>query len=358
MTAQPKGLTSTSSRAAPGVRVLSADGRTAWDACVRRAPGGSVCHLSAWQGVFGATAGQGTRYLMAERDGEVLGVLPLVVVRSRLFGSFLVSLPWVSYGGVCALELDARAALAAASIDVARELGVAYVELHSEEPTIEGFEAHCPKVAMRRDLPADSEALWREFPSKLRAQIRRPEKEGLTAQVGGMEHLDAFYSVFSERMRELGTPVFPRRLFRLVLEAFPDEARICRVDGGGRAVAAALVLGFRDRLEIPWAASLSRYNRLSPNMLLYWQAMRFACEQGFRRFDFGRSTPEGPHFRFKAQWGAVPTPLRYHLWQAAPGPLPERSPESPRYRLAVRAWRRLPLPLTRLIGPLLARNLP
>ena len=159
---------------------------------------------------------------------------------------------------------------------------------------------------MRLELGDDPDRLWRQFPPKLRSQIRRPEKDGLVARTGGADQLDAFYALYAERMRELGTPVYPRRFFAGILDRFPDLSRLCCVYAGDRPVAAGLLIGFKDRLEIPWAASLTAFNRQSPNMLLYWQALRFGCEHGYRWFDFGRSTPGGPHHRFKAQWGTVP----------------------------------------------------
>lgn len=339
------------------VHDLSAEWEIGWDECVKRSPQGSVYHLSSWQKIFAGTAGHGTPYLLAERDGEVVGVLPLVSVRSVIFGSFLVSLPWVPYGGLCVLDAAARRALVDHSIDLARRLKASYIELHSESAECESLVVKSNKVSMRLELGGDPDRLWRQFPPKLRSQIRRPEKDGLVARTGGADQLDAFCALYAERMRDLGTPVYPRRFFAGILDRFPDLSRLCCVYAGDRPVAASLLIGFKDRLEIPWAASLTAFNRLSPNMLLYWQALRFGCEHGYRWFDFGRSTPGGPHHRFKAQWGTIPVPLSWQYWQPTPGPLPERNPQNPRYQLAIRAWRRLPLPVTRVLGPILARSL-
>lgn len=340
------------------VHDLSPEWQGGWDECVKRSPQGSVYHLSSWQKIFTGSAGHGTHYLLAERDGAVVGVLPLVSVRSLIFGSFLVSLPWVSYGGPCALDAVAHRALVERSIDVARQREARYIELHSERAECEPFIVKSSKVSMRRELAGDPDVLWRGFPPKLRSQIRRPEKDGLVARTGGADQLAAFYDVFSARMRDLGTPVFPRRFFASILESFPDVSRVCCVYAGDRPVAAGLLIGFKDRLEIPWAASLTEFNRQSPNMLLYWRALLFGCGNGYRWFDFGRSTPGGPHYRFKAQWGATPVLLHWQYWRSTPGPLPERNPGNPRYQLAIRTWRRLPLRLTRIFGPILARSLP
>jgi FemAB-related protein (PEP-CTERM system-associated) len=339
------------------VHELSAEWRAGWDTCVTRSPQGSIYHLASWQPIFAGSVGHGTRYLLAERGEEVVGVLPLVSVRSVVFGSYLVSLPWVPYGGPCVLDPLARQVLVERSIEVARRQKAHYIELHSESAADESLVVIASKVSMRRALPGDPDALWRELPPKLRSQIRRPTKDGLVARTGGVDQLDAFCDVYAERMRDLGTPVYPRRFFAGILDRFPDRGRVCCVYAGDQPVAAGLLLGFKDRLEMPWAASRTAFNRLSPNMLLYWQALRLGCAHGYAWFDFGRSTPGGSHYRFKAQWGAVPVPLYWQYWQPTPGPLPERNPQNPRYRLAIRAWRRLPLPVTRLLGPIVARSL-
>jgi FemAB-related protein (PEP-CTERM system-associated) len=295
--------------------------------------------------------------LLAEQDGKVLGILPLMSVRSFARGSYLVSLPWVPHAGLCVIDAAARRSLVSRSIELARQQKARYIELHSESAECESFVPVSSKVSMRRELAGDPELLWQQFPAKLRNQVRRPEKDGLVARTGGADQLNAFYEVFMERMRDLGTPVFPQRFFASILEGFADVSRVCCVYAGDRPVAAGLLIGFKDRLDIPWAASLTAFNRLSPNMLLYWHALRFGCENGYRWFDLGRSTPGGSHYRFKAQWGAMPTPLYWQYWQPTPGPLPRRNPQNPRYQLAIRAWRRLPLPVTRMLGPILARSL-
>lgn len=210
---------------------------------------------------------------------------------------------------------------------------------------------------MRLDLPSSSDALWGSLPSKVRSQIRRPYREGTDARVGAEAELDSFYQVISRHMRDLGAPVHSKSFFRNILQEFPESTWICCVYSGDRPVAAGFLVGFKETLQIPWASSLRRYHRYSPNMLLYWTALKLACDKGFRVFDFGRSTPGEGTYRFKQQWGASPTPLYWYYWLRDGGPLPELSPKNPRYRAAIRVWRRLPVRLTTLIGPLLIRKL-
>jgi serine/alanine adding enzyme len=211
---------------------------------------------------------------------------------------------------------------------------------------------------MLLDLPGSADELWKQFGAKLRAQIRRPQKEGATCVAGGAELLPEFYAVFSENMRDLGTPVYPVRFFARILGFLPDATRLFVVRWNGAPVAAALVISHGDTLEIPWASSLRRANAIGVNMLLYWSVLEFACQSGHRVFDFGRCTVDsGPH-RFKKQWGATPRQLYWHYWLRDGGELPRLNHSNPRYAAAIALWRRLPLAVANRIGPLLIGSLP
>lgn len=329
-----------------------------WDAYVRDQPEARCCHLSAWKRIIEDAFGHETHYLVAERDGRVRGVLPIVRLRSRLFGDFLVSVPYLNYGGPCADDEAEWRALMDSAAGLAAKLGTGHLEVRTERPADYGLQVRSSKVCMRLELPRSAEELWKAFPAKLRSQIRRAQQEEMTVRVGRVEELDAFYRVFAENMRDLGTPVYSKRFFARILAELPGSTWICAVFLGNKPVAAGFLMGFRDMLEIPWASSLRQYNRLSPNMLLYWSALEFACARGFRVFDFGRSSPDSGTFRFKAQWGAAPAPLYWHYWVRNGGELPNLTPNNPRMQLAIRAWQRLPVAVTRVIGPSLVKNLP
>ncbi len=210
---------------------------------------------------------------------------------------------------------------------------------------------------MRLNLPSSSDALWKAFPAKLRTQIKRAQQEDTSIRIGRHEELDSFYEVFTTNMRDLGTPVYGKRFFDAILGELP-QARICSVYLRGEPVAAGFLIGFREVLEIPWASSLRRVSRLSPNMLLYWNVLKYGCDAGYTTFDFGRSSPDSGPYRFKQQWGALPLPLNWQYWVPAGGRLPDLSPSSPRYRVAVNIWRRLPVGLTRFLGPPIVSGLP
>jgi len=329
-----------------------------WDDFVQSQPAARGPHLSGWKKVIEESFGHTCIYLMATESNALHGILPLVHVRSRLFGSFLISVPFLNYGGIVAEQNVARESL----FDFARELAVtrraAYVELRHEAPQLDNVPTRQHKVSMFIELPDESEKLWNEFKPKLRSQIRKPMKEGLVVRIGREEELANFYKVFSVNMRDLGTPVYSRNFFAQILKNFPASAWICTVLWREQPVAAGLVFGFRDTLEIPWASSLRRYNHLAANMLLYWSVLEFAIKKGYKSFDFGRCTPDENTFKFKAQWGAQPVPLHWQYWLANGNTLPELAPTNPKYQLAIRVWQKLPLFVTRWVGPAIIRNIP
>jgi FemAB-related protein (PEP-CTERM system-associated) len=330
-----------------------------WDAYVSGHPSARCCHLSAWKRIIERTFGHGTCYLVSEKaDGAIDGVLPIVRLRSRLFGDFLVSVPYLNYGGVCADDEQIARALMQAATGTAADLKVQHLEVRTETPTDYGLQVRSSKISMRLDLSEAPDLLWKRFPAKLRSQIKRSQQEAMVVRIGRADELDAFYEVFSVNMRDLGTPVYGKAFFASILRELPDSTWICVVYLGDKPVAAGFLMAFRGMLEIPWASSLRRYNRLSPNMLLYWSVLEFACQRGFRVFDFGRSSPDSGPFRFKAQWGAAPVPLYWHYWVRNGGPLPNLTPKNPRMQMAIRLWRRLPVAVTRFLGPPLVKNLP
>ncbi len=339
--------------------VRTYDEGIAWDRYVLNHSMASGYQLMGWRRVVERAFGHRTFYLMVrDQQAQVRGVLPLVLLSSRLFGRFLVSMPFVNYGGVLADTSQAQRALLDAAIGLTTDVGATHIELRHQRRLDLGWTSKQHKVSMRLDLPREFDTLWQRFPSKLRSQIRRAQKEQLTVRIEGSEILEDFYRVFARNMRDLGTPVCGRRFFEAIVEEFPKGARICVVHLGRQPVAAGFLCGFQNTLEIPWASSDRRYNRLSANMLLYSAALEYACREGFEVFDFGRSTPGGGTYRFKEQWGAHPVPLYWHHWSSDRRAVPDLSPGNSRYGLAIQVWKRLPVALTRIIGPSIVRNIP
>ncbi|HTM05391.1 MAG TPA: FemAB family XrtA/PEP-CTERM system-associated protein [Vicinamibacterales bacterium] len=315
-------------------------------------------HDPAWLDVIRRSFGHDTRYLAALTDDGIAGVLPLVLFNSRLFGRFAVSLPFVNYGGVLCDTPAAGDALVNAAIEETQRAGGTHLELRHTCQFDPSRPSRRHKVAMRLRLAATAEAQWLAIDKKLRNQVRKGEKSQLQVEVGGGELVPEFYTVFARNMRDLGTPVYSRRFFDEVLSTFPSRSRVFVVRLGNVPVAASIVHSHRDTVEVPWASSLREYNPLCANVLLYWHMLKFACEQGFMVFDFGRSTPGGGTFKFKEQWGAVPTELVWEYWLANGRALPDLGPTNPKYAAVIDTWKRLPVWLTTAIGPRIVRNLP
>jgi len=341
------------------VRTADQGDSTAIEEYLGRSDKSSLYHKYPWGSVIEDCFSHRSYYLLCEGNGgAILGVLPLVHMKSRMFGNLMVSMPYFNYGGVLSDDEESRDLLIGEAVKIATGVGADHIEFRQEKPLGNGFPAKTVKVSMRLTLPSSAEDLWKSFPSKLRSQIRRPQKAGLTVRVGREEELDSFYRVFSVCMRDLGTPVYPRVFFRTILGCFPDSTWICSVYQGRTPMASGFLAAFKDKLEIPWGASLRQFNHLSANMLLYWSCLEFAGKKGFRVFDFGRSTVgEGTH-RFKEQWGAAPSPMNWHYWLANDTAIPEINPRNPKYRMAIGLWKKLPVPLTRVLGPRIVRNIP
>ena len=340
------------------VTVATAAERDPWERYVGSYVRATHYHQFGWGELIRQVFGHQVPYFIARNAGVVTGVLPTVRLKSRLFGDYLVSMPYFNYGGVLANDNVTAGRLLDAAADYAAAAGLDHFEVRHTDPMRPTWPARADKVCMHLPLPDDEETLFKNLGSKLRAQIRRPEKEGACARDGGAELLDDFYTVFSRNMRDLGTPVYGRRFFSAMLAAWPQDTRIMVVHLGEVPVAAAFLIGYRERLEIPWASSLREYNRYGVNMMLYAEVLKYAIRNGYQVFDFGRSTVDAGTYKFKKQWGAQPQPLHWEYWLPDGAALPELRPDSPKFRLAVSAWQRLPVRLANWIGPSIVKNLP
>jgi FemAB-related protein (PEP-CTERM system-associated) len=312
-----------------------------------------------WLNVLAEGMRQTPYCLEATEAGATRGFLALSYVRSPMFGRFLVSLPYLNYGGPVADDPQVALRLIDRAVELAQRLDVRYLELRQEDPADHPALGHSmtEKVHMRLALPATVGALWDELSPKVRNQVRKGQKSGLTITWGGLEQLSEFHDVFSRNMRDLGTPSYGRALFRSTLRQFPDRAEFCIVRAENRAVAAALLLHGWGVTEVPSASTLRSYNHTNANMLMYWHLLERAIDRGQGLFDFGRSSRESNTYRFKKQWGAEPNSCtwQYHVRSGKVG---DMRPENPRYQRLIRLWRRLPLGLTRLLGPEIVRGIP
>ncbi|WP_434479839.1 FemAB family XrtA/PEP-CTERM system-associated protein [Gemmatimonas sp.] len=328
-----------------------------WDAFVQLQLGWTHFHLCAWQSVVRTVWKHETLYLTARNDyGALCGVLPLVRVRSRLFGDFVCSMPFVSYGGPLG-STEAVRALAQWAVEYSDTQRVDLLELRSYVQLPLDMPVSHRKVTVVLDLPGSgSEALMKSFDAKVRSQVRRPFKEGMEVRFGP-DQVEPFFAVFSEHMRDLGTPTQPLSLFRTLAETFPDSALFACAWINGEPVAAGCGFRWGSEFEITWASSLRSHSRLSPNMGLYFAFMERMQQEGVVLFNFGRCTPDSGTHRFKRQWGSRDVPLWwYNRARSAVRKTP--SPDDSRYSMGPRVWRKLPVPVATRLGPMIVRFIP
>ncbi len=327
------------------------DYKERWDDFVTNSPQAGLYHLAGWRNVIGKSYSHKSYYLLAEEKGMLKGILPLFLVKSWIFGKSLVSLPFVDSAGLCSEGNEVQKALLEKACTIASDEMVDYLELRQREACNLNLQTKTNKVTLNMDLDDDWQKLWKKLPSERRNRIRKTERLGLSVEFAGKEKLNCFYRIFAVNMRDLGSPVHSRHFFESILEQFPDDSQLILVKHDEKYIGAALGLSFKHTFTIPWVSSVRKYFSLYPNNLLYWEAMKFACSQGLKVFDFGRSSVGSGTFTFKARWGAKPQPLywQYQLFQAKK--LPGLSSDNPKYGTAIRFWKRIPVPITKLIGP-------
>ena len=333
-----------------------------WDRYAESHPRFTVYHRTAFRNAVAEAFGKEAHGLVAtDEQGTVCGVLPLIRQRSTLFGDRLVSLPYANHGGPLANGPETAVALLQAAARHADALGCDRLEIRDHELRALDWPERTDKVLLTRELPNSPEALDRALGSKLRSQCRRSLKEGAEVLHGGAELVPEFHAIFAENMRDLGTPVYPRRWFEVLARHFPTESHVVVVRLAARPAAAAFLMHWRDTLEIPWAASSREFNRYSVNMLLYREALGRAIALGCRRFDFGRSTQDSGTHRFKLQWGAQASPIHWRVRPRGGTSSTGRAAGGEEGRLrtmATRAWTRLPLAVANRLGPMVAPELP
>jgi len=327
-----------------------------WKPMVVAASDATCCHWPEWHGVLEDVMGARCFWLEAhDTEGKLVGGLPLARVRSRIFGDYLVSMPFLSYGGPLG-EPAVQSTLVQQAVALAGKLAVDSMELRTRHPVRSGIPVAQRRITVILPLPATADALWEGFRSKLRSQVRRPQKEGMETRFGS-DQVQPFYEVFARNMRDLGTPALPLRWFERIARDFGASVRFGVVYAGNQPVAAGCGFQAYGEFEITWASSLKQWAQQAPNMLLYWSFMQEAIATGAMAFNFGRCVEGGGTHRFKRQWGGQDVPLPWLRWPAVAQPAPPGADDA-RFALATATWKRLPLGITTRLGPWLARKIP
>ena len=318
----------------------------------------SIYHDTRWIPLIKKVFGHDSQHILALADGVVVGILPLVQLKSRLFGNFLVSMPYFNYGGAISDNDCVMHALLQSARELSSDLGCSHIEMRFDRKQDIDLQVRLEKVTMLLDLPDEPDQLWQAIGSKRRSQVKRPIREGAEFIMGGEELLNEFYMVFSSNMRDLGTPVYSKHFFKEILRTFSSDSFIAIVRLSGKPVGAGFLLGHQGKLEIPWASTLRKYNRFGINMYMYWNILRAAIEKKYQVFDFGRSSKDAGTLKFKKQWGAKEKQLYWYYDMKEDEPLPGLNPNNAKYQAAISVWKKMPVSLTRIIGPHIVKNLP
>jgi FemAB-related protein (PEP-CTERM system-associated) len=337
------------------VRQLDRDNVVRWDAFIEQCSEATFFHRAGWKRVIDDAFGHATYYLYAESGGHVEGVLPLGHIRSRLFGNSLVSTPFCVYGGIVATTETAQLALQSAAADLARRLKVDYLELRNEKPCNLDWQRKDLYVTFRKAIDPDPEKNFLAIPRKQRRMVRQGLKAGLATEVDN--DVQRFYEIYAISLRNLGTPVLSKKYFHILKEIFRTHCEVLTVTTNGKPIASVMSFYFRDTVLPYYGGSLPEGRRVAANDFMYWELMRRACERGYRIFDYGRSKKGTGSYRFKEHWGFVPEPLHYEYLPVNIQSVPDINPLNPKYRLLVRVWQHMPITLTKLIGPILAKDL-
>jgi serine/alanine adding enzyme len=325
---------------------------------VQRSPDARLCHMPAWTRMVENAFGHKGYYLVAREGDQVCGVLPLTHVRSRLFGNRMISQPFSDYGGALVASPAVLDLLYNRAVEIAGQNRCQSIEFRNTAALPYDLHMRTDKISMCLPLAQDSQEVWKGLRHKTRNRVSKAQREGLVVTSGGQELLDEFYSVWTVRMHELGTPCYPRRLFSSIMEAFPGMARIFLATLNAKTTAVLFSYTFKDWVQCSWGAALRDYDEMGPNYIVNWGAIEYYCAQGMKWFDFGRSTIGSGQHTFKERWGASPIDLRWQYWTPAGRELQLANPENARYRKKVELWKRMPLWVSRVIGPAISPALP
>jgi len=332
--------------------------RTRWDSFVSANFEGTLFHSLAWKRAIERSFGFESRYLVAEQDQKITGVLPLFLTSNWIQGRTLISTPFAVYGGICAGSGPAREALADAACRTADEERVNYLEFR--EPRGELGSPFLTKklyVTFEQPLCSDPEKIMSGFSKDTRYMIRKGQKNGLTS-VADNNLLDVFYDIYAESVRNLGTPVFPKRFFAILLEELGDAAKMIVIRRGSQALATAMCFFSHDSVTPYYVGATGEGRPLAVYNFLFWEIIRSACEAGLRSFDFGRTKLGTGSYAFKTKWNMRPRPLPYQYYLVKRKSLPNFSPANPKFRIATTIWKRIPLPVSKALGPPLVRLFP
>lgn len=330
----------------------------AWDDFVCCQEQASFYHLFGWKAVNESCFGHETFYLAAVDEGRIRGVFPLVYLKGRIFGKILCSLPFVNYGGPCADEPFVEQLLLNEAKTIVDRHRIDYLEIRSTRKLDGDLQTSEHKVSITLALDKNPDTLWNAFKTGHRNNVRRAYKRGLSVRSGGVELLDTFYDILSESWRNLGTPLYQKSYFEHIVKTFPQETKIFVLDHEGVPISSALNGHFRGVVEGMWLGALPKARDLESSYVLYWEMIKDACERDFQWYHLGRSTVDSGGETFKKKWNTYPTQLYWQYLVRNGCSMPQLNVSNQKFKLAMSLWMRLPRPITRVLGPLVAKGIP
>jgi serine/alanine adding enzyme len=336
---------------------LTPDLEAAWERFVEVSPQATFAHLLGWRNVVTRTYDHTPFYLMAREAGQVGGLLPLFLIKSKLFGRFLVTAPYLSHGGLVAASDETASALLQAARGIAERERARYMEIRSCQRIDHGLVLKDSYCTFLLPLDPDPQALWDGFEGRGRRAIKRALKSALTVE-RGHDLIEVFDAVLSRHMRELGTPFHREMFYRHLLEGLPNQSEILMARRDGQYLGGLLLVTCKDTVFPLYGGVLAGERNTSAMSLLLWETIRYSCEKGFRCLDLGRSQWGSGSCLFKRQWGAEAVPMFYEYYLADGATLPHMYPTNSKFRLAIAIWKRLPLFVTRALGPRIICDIP
>jgi FemAB-related protein (PEP-CTERM system-associated) len=338
-------------------KLLSGDETSSWDKFLQQHHA-SGYHNSVWFALIKKSFGHSTRILVAkDEQGNILGGLPLTFFSSKLFGTFAISIPYVNYGGVVSHYFDIAKALIQTGHEIRTKENLSHLEIRTMQAGLASNSLD-KKVSMVLQLPATNDELDKNLGAKVRAQYKKAESYSPKVKFGKLELLDDFYKVFARNMRDLGTPVYSKAWFENILNEEKIKSTLIVVYMGDKPVSTGFLVGNTYTLEIPWASTIQRANAKNANMWMYRQILAFAIKEGYKYFDFGRSTLGAGTYKFKKQWGALAYPHHWYYVLPDGESKPELNPDNPKYKLVNFLWKLMPIWLTKIIGPQIIKHIP
>ncbi len=337
------------------IKRLDSSSLKSWDNYILKSEQGTFFHLSGWKQLVEKIFSHSTYYLYVEENGKITGVLPLVHVKSLLFGNALVSNAFCVYGGIIADDDATFQKLDKEACRLADELGVDHLEMRNQVQMTPDRPFKDLYVTFRKELDPEEEKNLQAIPRKQRAMVRKGIKAGLTSVVD--ENIDRFFSAYSESVRNLGTPVLPKKYFQALKDVFKDQCEILTIEHNGKLVSSVMNFYFRDQILPYYGGGTEQARAVKANDFMYWEVMRRAVAKGIKIFDFGRSKIGTGSYKFKRHWGFEPEPLYYEFYLVNSTTLPNINPLNPKYQMFIAAWKRLPLAVSQTIGPWLAKDL-